>query len=92
MSEETKDLIQKNIETRAKKDFEDFKAQVLELASNYFPSKREQYSREIQLTGEENSVFRDFFKNLEPVAKASLLKKREKEFNSILTNLGSYLE
>lgn len=93
MDQQAKDVIQLNIEARAKKDFEDLRKELLRVCTSNLPTEAHgSYDSTKYLKHPFSTVFKDFISALEKEAVPHFKAKREEDFTKILTNLGSYLE
>lgn len=87
-----KDLIGENIERRSEKDFEQLHEEIMKVLCRHFPSYAYEFGGGRYLNGKQAEIVSNFFKELKPTAIEHFKKNREKDFNNIITNLGSYLE
>lgn len=92
MDQLTKDIIQKNIENRVKKDFDSMRDSMKNSLKPYFNYDRDIYSNSFYLQNGIEAKVTEFIESIESEFIKQNTKKRESELNSILTNLGSYLE
>lgn len=96
MLDQKKDIIAANIESRAKRDLGNFKAELHKIFVKNLESRRDSdsyfYGSNELITGKPAEIIERFLTELEPHIKKFHTDKKEREFSEILTNLASYLE
>lgn len=95
MEQQIKDIIERNIDSRVEKDFIGMAEEIMSILMKYYPTGYDRdgfNNNKTYLKGDIVNIYGIFLEK----AKEDFIKhnkeKKEREFNSILTNLGSYLE